>query len=148
VQYGTASPPPLNVPLASANPGVFTVNGQGAIVNQDGTVNTPANPALLGSIVSIYATGTGYLEDRIADGQVTPIPPPYIVTGAYLQVTFAGVAGNTLWSGSAPGLISGVTQIDVQLPAALPAGTALGAVPVVINADNALSPPVLISVKQ
>jgi uncharacterized protein (TIGR03437 family) len=147
VQYGSQSTVPLDVPLANVNPGIFTVSGQGAIINQDGTVNTTANPASLGSIVSIYATGTGYLEVPLTDGQLTPIPPPYITTQFADQVTFAGVAGVTLWSGSAPGLIAGVTQINVQLPASLPSGTALGAVPVILNAAGALSPPALISVK-
>jgi len=36
-----------------------------------------------------------------------------------------------LWAGAAPGLIAGLTQINVQMPATLPAGTKLAAVPVV-----------------
>jgi uncharacterized protein (TIGR03437 family) len=149
VLYGSQSPPALDAPLAYFNPGIFSVNGQGAIVNQDGTVNTPANPAPLGSIVSVYCTGTGSLEDPVPDGSVAPIPPPYDVTElADPELTFAGVPGVTLWSGAAPGLIEGVTQINVQLPAALPSGTALGTVPVVLDTAGALSTPVLISVKQ
>jgi uncharacterized protein (TIGR03437 family) len=148
VQYGSPSPPALDALLSSVNPGIFSVNGQGAIVNQDGTVNTPANPAPLGSIVSVYCTGTGYLEIPVVDGSVAPIPPPYNTTELpYPQIAFAGVPGVTLWSGAAPGLIEGVTQINVQLPAALPAGTNLGAVPVILNAAGTFSPPALISVK-
>jgi uncharacterized protein (TIGR03437 family) len=148
VQYGGQSAL-LDVSLAGVNPGIFTVNGQAAILNQDGTVNTPANPAALGSVVSIYATGTGSLKTPLADGQVTPLPPPYILTGLVNpQVTFDGVAGKTLWSGSAPGLVAGVTQINVQLPAALPPGALLGATSVVLDAAGIFSPPVLMSVKQ
>ncbi|HEY6327958.1 MAG TPA: hypothetical protein VI756_01385, partial [Blastocatellia bacterium] len=156
VQYGgqplepSEDLPPLDVGWADGyNPGIFAFNGQGAIVNQDGTVNTPANPAPLGSIVSIYCTGTGYLETPPADGQVTPIPPPYNVTEPPAPVvTFAGIAGVTLWSGAAPGIVAGVTQINVQLPAALPAGTNLAAVHVVLRTVVTLSPPVNISVRQ
>ncbi|HSB18172.1 MAG TPA: SBBP repeat-containing protein [Bryobacteraceae bacterium] len=156
VQYGAQSAPPLDISSSTVDPGIFSANGQGAIINQDGTVNTPANPARLGSIVSIYATGLGTLvndsrstRNPLADGQVTPIPPPYILTElAYPQVTFAGVAGVTLWSGAAPGLIAGVTQINVQLPAELPSGIELDAVPMILNAAATPSPPVLISVKQ
>ena len=102
----------------------------------------------LGSIVSVYCTGTGSLEYPVPDGSVAPIPPPYDVTElADPELTFAGVPGVTLWSGAAPGLIEGVTQINVQLPAELPSGTALGAVPVILDMAGALSPPVLISVK-
>ena len=148
VQYGAQSVPPLDVSASIFAPGIFTVNGQGAIIDQDGTVNTPANPARLGSIVSVYAIGTGSLKTPLADGQLTPIPPPFILTAiASPQVTFAGLAGTTVWSGSAPGLVAGVTQINVQLPAALPSGTAFGAVPVILNAMGALSPPVFISVQ-
>jgi uncharacterized protein (TIGR03437 family) len=149
VQYGSNNPPPLDPPGANLNPGIFEINGQGAIVNQDGTVNAPANPAPLGSIVSVYCTGTGYLQNLVVDGSVAPIPPPYDTTELQNPgVEFAGVAGTTLWSGAAPGLIEGVTQINVQLPAALPAGTNLSAVPVILNAAGTLSPPVNISVKQ
>jgi uncharacterized protein (TIGR03437 family) len=75
-------------------------------------------------------------------------PPPSIVTSIYNpQVFFAGVPGITLFSGSAPGLIAGVTQINVQLPAALPSGTLLNATPTVRGLAGTKSPPVLISVK-
>jgi uncharacterized protein (TIGR03437 family) len=155
VKVGSQIAASLEVAEYGSDAAVFTVNGQGAIVNQDGTVNTPANPARLGSVVSIYATGTGYLTDAshtvlnpLADGQVTPIPPPYFFTSLYSpQVSFAGVAGITLFSGSAPGLIAGVTQINVQLPGSLPAGTLLNAVPVVLDVVGTKAPAVLISLQ-
>jgi len=147
VQYQNQAAPPLDAPTSN-NPGIFTINGQGAILNQDGTVNTPSNPARPGSIVSIYATGTGPLASPIPDGQVTPIPPPYILVDSPPNVTFAGVLGNVLWAGSAPGLIAGVTQINVQMPAKLPAGTNLAAVPVVLVSPGVFSPPAAISVGQ
>lgn len=156
VQYNGASAPLLDAPQSSVNPGIFTVGGQGAIVNQDGTVNTPANPARLGSIVSIYATGTGTVVSSplgppgsgpgVRDGEVTPLPPPYFLVIDPPQVTFAGVPGTVLWAGSAPGLIAGVTQINVQLPAMLPAATNLAAVPVVVISPGVFSPPAPISV--
>ncbi|HUB81719.1 MAG TPA: SBBP repeat-containing protein [Bryobacteraceae bacterium] len=149
VQYGNSNPPPLDLPAANLNPGIFEVNGQGALINQDGTVNTPANPAPLGSIVSVYCTGTGYLENLPVDGSLAPIPPPFDVTELTdPELQFAGIAGNTLWSGAAPGLIEGVTQINVQLPPSLPSGTTLSVVPVILDTAGTLSPPVNISVKQ
>jgi len=59
----------------------------------------------------------------------------------------SGVAGITLWSGAAPTLVFGVTQINVQMPPALPAGTNLKAVPVALNIEGVSSAPVNISVK-
>jgi uncharacterized protein (TIGR03437 family) len=61
-------------------------------------------------------------------------------------VTFAGVTANVVWAGSAPGLIAGGTQINAQLPASLPAGTDLAAVPVAVISPGVPSPPAPISV--
>ena len=153
VRYLDQSAPVLDAPVSEfgANPGIFVINGQGAILNQDETVNTPANPAKLGSIVSIYATGTGALATPIDDGAITPIPPPFIVLASPPQVTFAGVPGEVLWAGSAPGLIAGVTQINVQLPSDLPnhpVGTGLAAIPVVLSLPGVLSPSAAISLSR
>jgi uncharacterized protein (TIGR03437 family) len=153
VQYVDRSAPPLDAPPSEfeVNPGIFVIDGQGAILNQDETVNTPSNPAKLGSVVSIYATGTGALSTPIADGALTPIPPPFIVLASEPQVRFAEVAGDVWWAGSAPGLIAGVTQINVQVPtdlSNLPAGTSLAAVPVVLILPGIESPPAAISLSR
>ncbi|HYL77392.1 MAG TPA: SBBP repeat-containing protein [Bryobacteraceae bacterium] len=155
VRVGSQIVASLEVAGYNSNAAIFTIKGQGAIVNQDGTVNTPASPARLGSIVSIYASGMGYLTNAshtvlnpLADGQVTPLPPPYFYTSIYApQVFFAGVAGTTLFSGAAPGLIAGVTQINVQLPSSLPDGTVWNAVPVVLDVAGTKAPAVLISLQ-
>ncbi len=43
------------------DPGVFLSAGGNAVaINQDGTLNSQANPAKVGSYVSIWATGTGF----------------------------------------------------------------------------------------
>ena len=145
VQYLEQSAPPLDAPTAY-NPGIFTVNGQAAVLNQDGTVNTPANPAGPGTIVSIYETGTGPLATPLEDGEITPLPPPYFLLASPPEVMFAGVAGNVVWAGAAPGLIAGAMQINAQLPASLPAGTNLAAVQVVVTMPGVASPPAPISV--
>jgi uncharacterized protein (TIGR03437 family) len=102
----------------------------------------------LGSIVSVYCTGTGRLVTPVADGSVAPIPPPFNTTDYPNKIQFANVAGTVLWSGAAPGIIQGVTQINVQLPAALPGKTPLNAVPMTLEVDGVYSPAVSISVKQ
>lgn len=49
------------VPVVPSAPGIFTLNqtGQGlaAVLNQDNSVNTAANPALRGTAIQIFATG-------------------------------------------------------------------------------------------
>jgi len=53
----------LTLPLAHSAPGIFTATGigvgQGAILNEDSSVNNSKNPASLGSIVQIFTTGGG-----------------------------------------------------------------------------------------
>jgi sugar lactone lactonase YvrE len=54
----------FSVPIASSAPEVFsfdsTGRGQAAAINQDGTtINDAANPANVGDIISLYATGEG-----------------------------------------------------------------------------------------
>jgi uncharacterized protein (TIGR03437 family) len=51
------------MPVAVTSPGIFSADGtgygQGYILNKDGTLNTPANPAAPGDRITIYATGVG-----------------------------------------------------------------------------------------
>jgi uncharacterized protein (TIGR03437 family) len=52
-----------DVPVAAAAPAIFTDNGTGvgqaAVLNQDNSINSPANPALRGTVVQIFAPGAG-----------------------------------------------------------------------------------------
>jgi uncharacterized protein (TIGR03437 family) len=110
------------VPVAAAAPGLFTLegsgSGQGAILNQDGSANSPGNAAAKGSTVSLFATGTGASQ-------------PSIVVGINSE-------GSTVISAApVPGLI-GVIQIDVQVPNDAPTGSSI---PVVIEAGGAFSQP-------
>jgi len=136
VELTGTSPVPLVVTVASAPlpafrlvidpaiPAVFqTAAGNAAAINQDGTVNSQGNPAPAGSIVSIWATGVGQWISG-ADGQeataaqtecsceiyAAPISSEP-VTG--LPVEYAPV----LYAGAAPGMVSGVVQINFQVAA-------------------------------
>jgi uncharacterized protein (TIGR03437 family) len=119
------------LPVVGAAPGVFTLDstgtGQGAIVNQDGTVNGAANAAARGSIISIYATGEGQTSPAGVTGSVTgsakmPVLP--------VAVTIGGVVATVQYAGSAPGLVAGLLQVNAVVPQGISAGTA---VPVVIS---------------
>lgn len=147
VQYQDQAALPLDAP-DSYNPGIFTIDGQAAVLNQDGTVNTPSNPARLGTIVSIYATGTGAFQTPIPDGEIVPLPPPYFTLAWIPEVRFAEVVAEVVWAGAAPGLIAGAAQINARLPASLPAGTNLAAVPVIVISNGAFSPAAPISVME
>ena len=61
-------------------PGVFTRDasgqGQAAIVNEDGTLNSPANAAPVGSYVALYATGEGQTAPGGVNGRLAGWPAP------------------------------------------------------------------------
>jgi uncharacterized protein (TIGR03437 family) len=126
---------PIKLPVVVAAPGIFTANdsgsGQGAILNQDSSVNSPSNPAPRGSIVSVYMTGVGALSPPIADGSVGPLMPPFPAPVANLSATIGSVNAPIIFAGQAPGLIAGATQVNIQIPQNAPVGAA---VPIAIYA--------------
>jgi uncharacterized protein (TIGR03437 family) len=68
------------VPMNTVSPGVLTSSAvsssqvQAAVINQDGSVNSSTHPANRGDIVSIFATGQGFLQGHPADGANPPSP--------------------------------------------------------------------------
>jgi uncharacterized protein (TIGR03437 family) len=107
---------PVAVPLAPAVPGVFTVSqgrGQAALLNQDFTPNSAANPASRGSAVQIFLTGQGATNPPAATGQLpqAPFPVPLLP----VTVTIGGRSAQTLFVGLAPGLV-GLLQVNAVVP--------------------------------
>ena len=122
------------LPVSTAAPAVFltSASGQGAILNTDYSVNSPANPAARGSWVAIYATGAGLLSPAVADGAiVSAVSLP--VTATPISVTIGGQTATVSYQGAAPGLVAGVVQINAQVPANVTPGAA---VPVTISAGD------------
>lgn len=112
-----------NVAVQAANPAVFTMTseptGQALALNQDGTLNSATNPAAPGSIVGLYATGTGQTSPAGADG----VEPPSMLPLVKLPVLFtvASLNASVLYAGDAPGFV-GLTQLNIQLPMLAPSG--------------------------
>ena len=110
--------------VTHAAPAIFTLDstgtGPGAILNQDSSVNSPSNPAAKGSIISIFATGGGQTNPPGVDGQITEsvLPSPLLP----VTVQIGGLNSNVVYAGAAPGLISGVLQVNVVLPDGVPSG--------------------------
>lgn len=106
---------PAIMNLYPAVPGIFTADGSGtgqaAALNQDGTPNSPANPAARGSVVSLFLTGAGQMTPSQLDGSTNPLSPPF-------PIPVLGVGcnlGSVLFAGAAPGLASGVLQVNVRI---------------------------------
>jgi uncharacterized protein (TIGR03437 family) len=115
--------------LGSSGDGPGAVHGPGAILNEDGTANSPANPAARGSIVSIYATGAGLPQPAAADDQITGDGPSSFTSEVHVVLTsdgscedFPGFPAEVLYYGGAPESVPGLVQINVRLPLDVPAG--------------------------
>jgi uncharacterized protein (TIGR03437 family) len=118
---------PLTV--AATAPGLFAQNasgsGTGAILNQDNSLNGPSHPAAKGSIVQMFMTGEGQTTPLGVTGKITGVtlPPPQ-VTSAPIQPILVSIGNQALYTyaGEAPGMVAGVMQLNVQIPAFVPSG--------------------------
>ena len=112
------------VGAATTAPGIFP----GAIVNANGTINSPSNPAPVGSYVVMYGTGFGQTSPGGVDGSITPVVDyPKQIYQVFASVDrnplFAtAVPMNVFYYGPAPGLAEGVGQIDAYVPAGVASG--------------------------
>ena len=124
----TSNPYPLT--LAATAPGLFSQNssgsGPGAILNQDYSLNGPGHAAAKGSIVMVYMTGEGQTSPQPATGTITTatLPPPQVTPAPAqpIQVWINGQQAVYTYAGEAPGMVAGVMQLNVQIPANAPSG--------------------------
>jgi uncharacterized protein (TIGR03437 family) len=113
---------PVAIPVVDAAPGVFTQAGfsDAAALNQDGSINSPSNPAERGSVVSLFTTGCGETAPPSITGGVASGPGAQAMP---VTVRIAARPAEVLYAGPAPGF-TGVTQINVRIPADVPIGSA------------------------
>jgi uncharacterized protein (TIGR03437 family) len=136
--------PLIPVTVVSAVPGLFSANasgsGQGAALNQDGSVNSVAHPTGLGTIVSLYCSGCGVTSPPGVDGAISTAAS--LLANAY-SVMIGNQSAQVLYAGAAPDLVNGAVQINARIPA----GVSGDAVPVSISvAGSPCSPPVTVAV--
>jgi uncharacterized protein (TIGR03437 family) len=91
-----------------------------AIVHLDGTLITSRSPAASGEWISVYLTGLGAVAPPMTAGRPAPSSPLVHATAA-VRATVGGIEAEVSFSGLTPGL-SGLYQINLKVPAALPAG--------------------------
>src|ERR1700722_6808880 len=138
VQYQGVSSASTAGQVASASPGAYTLNlsGTGPVVaaNQDGTLNGSGNPAAKGSYVTIYFTGGGQTNPPGITGSVTGTVLKWLTQG--ISVTVGGQPATVTFDGSAPTLVDGVDQLNIQLSPNTPSGLQ----PIVITIGEISSP--------
>jgi uncharacterized protein (TIGR03437 family) len=124
----------VTVPVLASRPGVFSLDGSGqgllAILNEDGSINSPSNPAARSSIVTIYGTGGGERDPAVADGQILSDVLPR--TSLPISVWFDNgpqydfnAYGEVLYAGGSPGSVAGLLQVNVRVPPDALAGNAV-----------------------
>jgi uncharacterized protein (TIGR03437 family) len=129
VIYNNTMVSPITFTVQPAVPGLFYLSypsHQAAILNQDGTVNSPNNPANGDDIIALFGTGGGPTTPAGVTGAIwgpgtdTRLMEQVTVTIGYLNA-------QVVYAGAAPGLPSAYFQINVRVPilSSLAAGIAV-----------------------
>lgn len=143
VEYNGVKSRPMAVPVSAVAPGVFTIasgTGSAALINQDGSVNSPQRPADRGSVVVFFATGEGQTNPAGVDGRLNEFTrledfPQPVQTP---KVTIGGQPADILFAAGAPGFLAGLMQFNVRVPAGVSPGAE---VPLEISFGNVTSQP-------
>lgn len=135
VQFQTGSDQ-IRVPVSAAAPGIFIWTGsQGAVLNQDNSINSLTNPAPRGNAVVIFATGQGLVSPAIPSGHPAPDSP---LSGANaVTATIGGLPALVLFGGMSPRYV-GLFQVNAIVPDGVTPGPA---VPVQIKVGDQASQP-------
>jgi uncharacterized protein (TIGR03437 family) len=113
-------------------PGIFRiepgVSSRAAALNQDGTVNSPSNPAARGSVVSVWGTGFGLTDPPCPTGGLNAPGPVNLAAGLSVLVAQGSPPGvpvlyaPALYAGGAPALPCGMEQVNLLVPADVATG--------------------------
>ena len=141
VEYLGQTSQALAEPVSPVTPGIFSLDGSGRgqalALNEDGSLNSPGNPASAGSAIRVYATGLGQMSPAGQDGLFmagTAVPPPALPVTARI----AGEAVAVTYASRAPGLLEEVVQLYIGIPQQHPLS---GEVPLVVEAGGQNSQP-------
>jgi uncharacterized protein (TIGR03437 family) len=125
----------VTVPVASAQPGIFTYTvgntTYGAILHPSYALANTSNPAARGETVLIYCTGLGTVTPQAVDGAAAVGATQ---TTAFPTVTIGGAQADIAYSGLAPGFV-GLYQINAVVPSTLSPGNQ----PVIITVNGTQS---------
>jgi uncharacterized protein (TIGR03437 family) len=151
VTYNGLPSAALQEAVASQAPGIFTDSstgvGQASVLNQNGALNGPSaglviggqtvatTPAAEGSVIAVFMTGGGQTNPASTTGSVTPNGTLYKIPGT-ITATIGGVNAPVQFAGAAPGEVTGVIQVNLQVPTGI-SGSAL---PIAITINGVTSP--------
>jgi len=140
IEYKGVRTNQLDVRVVDAAPAIFSLtstgSGQGAILNQNGTVNSASNPAARGEVIVIYATGEGQTTPAGVNGSVPRAAAELKAPLGAVKVRIGGVEVTPLYAGSAPFIVAGMMQVNATVPAGITPGSS---VPVELIVGNSTS---------
>jgi uncharacterized protein (TIGR03437 family) len=144
VEYRGQRSAAVTVPVAPSSPAIFLLdsNRQGAILNQDNSVNGVSKPAAVGDFIVIFGTGEGQTIPPGVDGKIalSVYPKPKLD----VSVSIGGIDAPVAYAGAAPQGVAGAFQVNVQIPAGVNPGSA---VPVILKVGGVASPVVFMAIK-
>jgi uncharacterized protein (TIGR03437 family) len=125
IRYGSNTSSNVTVNVQPTFPGIYAIEqsgiGQAKAVNQDGRLNSKAAPARTGEVITIWASGLGTVNPAVTAGQPAP-SSPLSVTSQTVAASIGGVPATVLFAGLGPGY-AGIYQLNILVPAGVPAGT-------------------------
>jgi uncharacterized protein (TIGR03437 family) len=126
VQYQAQTTAPVSIPVSAISAALFQQSGGTQLVlNQDYSQNSQTNPVPRGGFLVIYVTGAGQTLPASIDGQIWQTSGA-LQAAVFAQLTTYGPAGQVtaqtpvVYAGPVPTLVSGVQQLNIQIPASLP----------------------------
>ncbi|HYL77458.1 MAG TPA: hypothetical protein VEU96_24805 [Bryobacteraceae bacterium] len=141
---------PEEIQIATAQPGVFTVDGSGKnqghiyVAALDGSAHLagPNSSAQVGDVLVMYCAGLGPVNVPVLDGAASPFSPIAFATNA-VSVSIGGVNAPVAFAGLTPGF-AGLYQINTVVPTGVSPGDR---VLVTVTSGTQTSPPVTIAVR-
>ena len=133
----------VTVNALGAAPGLFsTSSGQAIVQNSDYTLNSPSNPAKVGSTIIAYLSGSGSVSPAVADGAIAPLGT-VVYANAASSATIGSSTAQVAFAGLAPGFV-GLVQVNIVVPS----GLATGTYPLTVTIGSETSNSATISVTQ
>jgi uncharacterized protein (TIGR03437 family) len=125
---GRSSSTVLRVVAADpALPGVFDAYFGAyisVVLNQDGGINSLANRANPGDIVTFWVSGAGRFQQPLADGAIIgPERPAPVLPVKVMLLQAQSLPVEVLYAGAAPGMVAGMMQVNFRIPSNAPPGS-------------------------